>query len=621
MNSKITYYKELCKTILQYKNKNLLKIENISDTLFANKVSIENLQAHKKLIQDLLQMVNEKRDEIYLLKAQLEIANSELKLWVYDYDNLKINGKLRDSIKEVNMAKLSQNVNDEMAHKTISKEDKSLIVNADRYLLVSGQRNYFYDQKIYYTSEIERLTALYQKHYYKKRELKKTLVQLKEDFSQQKIRLEKDLGFLREKLAWDRKDAEVQTDVELHTFKKMVLNHEIVVFQKRMTSNKLIHFIEKIKYNCTKQKPMTQKSLINLIPELYNEKIELDLKCELDGSKKMFLDEFFYQFIEKKFRLSKIIKRNCEQALLGINKYSPEDPRIDLFRKFLGIGETKIRREILDVYLVILKNLPISFFKMFEEDYTSYLMNTEICFELYSSKFNQFELVEANYDHILSISSIFLNDQKLNESSKSKKLDFFLLTKMYNKSMIFINDLNNSFMSGSVHDMSIEPFIENFYSANKEFEKFILRDNVIDIFRRNFALNKIYIDSNTTELCVNVESFLNFFTKKYFFKVKITEYLDITINSLINTFNLLEKKINKYFDEADSKKHSHVYIKEFEELMLKLLGNTENRWKVNDFFKIAAGSSEKEYITREEFMIFCYANKEFLNALLAEIKN
>jgi len=28
LNSKITYYKDLCKTILQYKNKNMLKIEN-----------------------------------------------------------------------------------------------------------------------------------------------------------------------------------------------------------------------------------------------------------------------------------------------------------------------------------------------------------------------------------------------------------------------------------------------------------------------------------------------------------------------------------------------------------------------------------------------------------------
>jgi hypothetical protein len=164
LKDKIIYYKNLCQTILQQKNKSILKIENISDVLFANKLTKENLDDHKKLIQDLLQLINEKRDEMYLIQAQLNIANKELEYWIYDYQNIKINPKLRERMKDCNINQIIQNVNEEMTHKQISKEDKNMLVNADKFLLVSGQRNYFFDQKAYYQSEIDRLTKMYQKH-------------------------------------------------------------------------------------------------------------------------------------------------------------------------------------------------------------------------------------------------------------------------------------------------------------------------------------------------------------------------------------------------------------------------------------------------------------------------
>ena len=93
------------------------------------------------------------------------------------------------------------------------------------------------------------------------------------------------------------------------------------------------------------------------------------------------MDEFLIKYLKEKFRLSKIVKKNCLQALLAVTKYSSEDIRIDYFRKFLGIGQHKIRTEVIDNYFIILKNLKISFFKLYEdsENVSNYKMTLENC--------------------------------------------------------------------------------------------------------------------------------------------------------------------------------------------------------------------------------------------------
>ena len=48
-----------------------------------------------------------------------------------------------------------------------------MLINADRFIMISGQRGYFYEQKEFLSLEIERLNNLYKKNYYKKREWKK----------------------------------------------------------------------------------------------------------------------------------------------------------------------------------------------------------------------------------------------------------------------------------------------------------------------------------------------------------------------------------------------------------------------------------------------------------------
>jgi Tfp pilus assembly protein PilO len=73
-------------------------------------------------------------------------------------------------------------------------EEKSMLINADRYLLVSGQRFYFYEQKKSLQSEIERLNELYKKYYYKKKMQKVDLAELKEKMAKMVSRYESEIS-------------------------------------------------------------------------------------------------------------------------------------------------------------------------------------------------------------------------------------------------------------------------------------------------------------------------------------------------------------------------------------------------------------------------------------------
>ena len=61
-------------------------------------------------------------------------------------------------------------------------------------------------------------------------------------------------------------------------------------------------------------------------------------------------------------------------------------------------------------------------------------MNTEICFEMYHSKYQQFDLVNNNKDQIFNSSTISEHDREFT-MMKEKKFDYYLLTRMYNRNM------------------------------------------------------------------------------------------------------------------------------------------------------------------------------------------
>ena len=75
-----------------------------------------------------------------------------------------------------------------------------MLVNADRYLIVSGLRNYFYDQKNYYLNEISRITALYENSKFKKKSFKRNLKDMQGKLEKETERLNKDIKYFREKV-------------------------------------------------------------------------------------------------------------------------------------------------------------------------------------------------------------------------------------------------------------------------------------------------------------------------------------------------------------------------------------------------------------------------------------
>lgn len=99
---------------------------------------------------------------------------------------------------------------------------------------------------------------------------------------------------------------------------------------------------------------------MSLIAELYVEKIDYDLKHEFEH--KMLFDEFFIFLMKDKFRVKSIVKKNSEESIASIIKYSIEDKRIDIARRFLGIGDNKLRIELLEDYLVLMKSNEINLF-------------------------------------------------------------------------------------------------------------------------------------------------------------------------------------------------------------------------------------------------------------------
>jgi len=116
--------------------------------------------------------------------------------------------------------------------------------------------------------------------------------------------------------------------------------------------------------------------------------------------------------------------------------------------------------------------------------------------------------------------------------------------------------------------------VNYFINANREFE--INLNLALEIFITNFKVNNDLLE---------LESFFNFFLNKYYFKVKILDFTYVSVDRLINIYFGLDKLLGKMWDNADFKKQGIIFFKEFEQVLIVLLGNSENKWKIAEYFK------------------------------------
>ncbi len=311
------------------------------------------------------------------------------------------------------------------------------------------------------------------------------------------------------------------------------------------------------------------------MPEIYHEKQEQDSRLDIEGKMKVTMDEFFLKFMKEKFKMTKIINRNCEQMLISIIKYAPEDTRIDLLRKFLGIGDDKIRREVLDCYLIVLKNLPISFYKIFEEETESaYLMSLENCMEIYLSKFPLLSINIHALDKLLRSCTVVQNEKECESFGLESKKDVFYLMKYFQKQNASFQILLDGFRSNLKNEESYLSIADNIMIANKDYDLSLVL--ILDTLKRNFS----FVDDK-----IQLESFLDYFVDKYSFKIKVADFVQISVESFAIIYADLDRIVQKIWMSADDKKNGIIFFKEFESVMNVLLGNSENKWKISEYFK------------------------------------
>lgn len=356
MKSRVKYYKTLCKIIIQQKNKHLKHIEEISEVLVANKPSVDNLRKHKELIENLLCIIQEKRDEMYLQNSEINTLKKELNFWIYDFDKIKINTDIREKMASLNKETILYQIDKEIGHKNLKKDIHSLVANADMFLLLSGQRKYFFDQKEYYINETDRVTKLNVKFSKEIERLNQVIRLSKNELEESNLRHQREVEELRKRFSTSFSIKEVQTDLNSYGINTLIKNNENYLNLKKINEPKIMEIYDNVIFNCSQEDPISKISLMRLIPEIFSFKFEGDLLSEYNvmGIKNT-LAEYFYKYFKLQFQIKKLANEKMEATVKSIVKYCNEDFRIDLFRRFLNIGPNPISPYVLEKYFCLLK--------------------------------------------------------------------------------------------------------------------------------------------------------------------------------------------------------------------------------------------------------------------------
>lgn len=322
---------------------------------------------------------------------------------------------------------------------------------------------------------------------------------------------------------------------------------------------------------------MSRENILSLIPEMLNEKMLLDSKYDSEKKFHISMDEFLLKFMKEKFKMNNMYKRNLEQTIMTIIQYAGEDLRIEYMRKFTGLGEEKpFRHQILDCFLIVLKCLPISYFKLFDfiEVSKSILISVDSCIEIYNSKFQFYFIELQSFEKVIEVTEIFRNEDHLAEVEAERKKDIFFLTRYHQKATKHFENLVKDFKNNLKNEEDAIKIAEQIILSNKEYELTLI--DCLNIFKRNFKM---------TDDHIRLENFLNFFLDKYVLKIRALDFVDISLQCFISIYEQLERRIYDIWDKNEVERKGIIFYKEFEGIMLSLLGNSENLWKFQEYFK------------------------------------
>ena len=555
---KIDFYKELITSIYTLKNKNIkstnknINLTNecisssIGNILFNDLLVADNLINHKFLIKLMIKFNNQLQQNLYLLISDKEILQKELNTFIYNYNNLKLNKDFRNKVNNVNkkeiLNKIINDVNKELDgdNKCIKEYEKDSLINVERFLIMSGQRKYYFDQKKYYINQINKLQELNTNSLSKIKENEDKYKKLYKEYFDYRQKADKEISEYIKSLKINKENASTQTLIDSFEFYNIEKNIEGIKLLNELKLNN--HYLKdnilKIKYKLTKQKPFNNiDSLLFLIANILQKKSSQDEKLsdiyvtnnKIKDVKKVVLnttlkyikknkslDHFIFEYFFEQYKISKIINNKIEEMILSIVKYSEKDSRITLFKRFLFLTNSTnkyIRREVLDLYLIFLKALPFSIHDIYSNKFNNLKLSVIDAVSIFESYFKVFEFNDLVKVYLLNSSICFLEitDNSVNELSTIKLIKSNLINCNSNKENLL--------------------YLENFLK---------ICNNFIDSIYSNININLINKSDNNINLCV----------KQYKEqKEEIFNYIIFNSKLYLNVNLVLEKfiKVNNNF--------------------------------------------------------------------------
>jgi len=304
-------------------------------------------------------------------------------------------------------------------------------------------------------------------------------------------------------------------------------------------------------------------------------KIELTSKAKFEGGAR-FSDNFdsvFLDFMTKEFKLKKVIKNKIESALLATNLYLGDSYAISIFKKAIRFGDS-IRRELVDLYLTVVKEIPIPLLKILNSEDNPMYVDLNFLIKIYTIFLKDFELNKYLLDEIFSKSKFVIDNLEVNVKSKKERRDFYYMANFYTTYFVYFEELAHKYSNGE--DEPIELFIHYFCHCNKMFE-------LSEEYSKELISNCIEINDGKIDL----QSLFRFYSKKYEVKMLALDYIKITFDYLMTLFRKMEKTFLNYFEGVDINENGFLNFLEFEKLVFLILKEKakDNRWKVREFYK------------------------------------
>ncbi len=575
---------------------------DISTALLNQTISKDNLNQHKIIIQKLLNDLKLQRESNYQMSSQMNILKNELDLWLYDFETLKLDDKTRQKMKALDKEKIASPLRQELTSQGIDQSEILLLINSEIFLSISNQRAFTAKQIEYYRNEIHRLKKIAEYNYNKKIKNKRLYQELVQEFDLYKIKKEKEIEEIKYIHLVQKQEKSTETQVDMFKFNKLLKNNDIVSDYKKLKHTKLSDIIESIRFKAVKASPLSKESILSLIPEILNVKRSFEISNSNNNDEFVYkqFDEFFFNYMKSKFKLRKITSKHIAECILALLNYSKEDKRIDLFRRFLKVGNYSIKSEVVDALLIILQNIPVTLYKLYsnEMDFENYYLSTEICFEIYYTKLKHLSLITQNKSDVLLNTKVFNEKEKKKKDKlillqEGKKADLFYLSRMFKKSLVYMSDLNYEYKNKQKEYEDCDTLIKRFVFDNSEFQ-FTERD-AYDLFERNFKI----VDNK-----ISLQSILELFNLNYSFQIKLLDFIEATNNKLMYLYDKLEEKALTVFRECDKGDKKYLELKDFDVAIKRMIEKPLDKSQVIDLFCKAGRNGEKDYIIKEEWIYF-----------------